>query len=261
MKLKFKLTLALLASVALIYTACKKSGSSPSSQTVTPKAVASQVALNLATTLNGAFGGFDASAGLQAPEKFVQNRFKGRRMDDLSSDDLCGLVIDTTFNSAVVTEGDNSAKVSGSLKYSLGCTNGIFSSVTSVVNLTIAETTAQLTGTFKITENVTLATINPADDNSNYTLKGSLGYSGDFSYLAGSKESGTAAFTYNPISLVYDSATGEIASGTATFSTTATGSAGAWNCQGTIVFLGNGKATITISGTAYNVDLTTGTVS
>ena len=261
MKLKFKVMLALFVSVALFYTACKKSTNSPTASTVAPKTVVSQVALNLATTLNGAFGGFDASSGLQAPQKLVQNHFKGRKIDDIGDDELCGLVVDTTFKAVTVTEGTNTATVSGSESFSLGCTNGVFSTITTVDNLNISETTAQLTGTFKIAENLTLASLNPQDENSNFSLNGTLGYSGSFSYLTGSKQSGTSTFDYTLKSVIFDSGTGQIDSGSATFNTQGTGSTGTWNYTGTITFLGSGKATITINGTGYNVDLTTGTVS
>lgn len=260
MKFKFKVVFALLLGTALIYSACKKSGTSPSNETVTPKAMASQVALNLATTLNGgSFGGFDASSGLNAPQKLVINRYKGRKISDLG-DVLCGSSFDTTFAATPINDNGVSGSVSGSLSYKFTCTGGNLSGFTTVDNLVIAETTAQLTGTFKIAENLTVTSLNPTNENSNFTIKGTLGYSGAYTMLTGSKGSGSSTFNYTLTSLVYNS-DGDLVSGAASFDTKGTGVQGTWSYQGTITFLGNGKATVTINGTGYNVDLTTGTVS
>src|SRR5882757_9713205 len=99
MKLKTRLILVLMIGVALIYTACKKSSSS---QTLSTKTVSSQVALNLAQTLYGGFGGFNITSGLNAPGTFGVDRNKIRlnmtkgRLGVNSFDDItCGLHADT----------------------------------------------------------------------------------------------------------------------------------------------------------------------
>ena len=261
MKLKFRLILALLVTIAIGYTACKKATNTPTTAaTITPKAMASEVALNLVSTLNGgAFGGFNASNGLQAPSKLVINRYKGRRISDLG-DVLCGSSFDTTFAATPFTGGGVSGSVSGSLKYVFSCTNGVLSGFNTIDNLNVTETTSQVTGSFKIDENLTLVSTNPSANDSGFKLSGTMNYSGTFSLLTGAKQSGTSSFDYTFTSLVYD-ADGNILSGSATFNTKGTGSTGTWAYQGSITFLGNGKATITINGTGYNVDLTTGLVS
>jgi hypothetical protein len=54
---------------------------------------------------------------------------------------------------------------------------------------------------------------------------------------------------------------GTIVSGSATFATKGTNASGSWNYSGTVVFLGNGMAKITINGIVYNVNIQTGVVS
>jgi len=61
--------------------------------------------------------------------------------------------------------------------------------------------------------------------------------------------------------LILSPVSGDVVSGTASFTTTGSGVNGSWNYQGTITFLGNQTAKIVINGATYTVDLQTGVVS
>lgn len=75
-------------------------------------------------------------------------------------------------------------------------------------------------------------------------------------------KSGTKSFNYVLTHLVLDPDNdGDITGGSASFITKGTGSNGSRSYTGTITFLGNHKATVTINGKTYNVDLRTGATS
>jgi hypothetical protein len=262
MKLKFKLLPLLLVGVALTYTACKKSASSA---TVDTKTVSSQVALNLAQTLYSGYGGFNVSSGLSAPGTFGVDRnkirlnlTKGRlAIDDVGGDDItCGLQADTTFNTSVTVDGA-SATVSGSIGFKFNCTNGTASGFTVTDALKITESGAQSSGTINVSENLTLAQVTAGDDNSNISMNGNAGYSGDLK-VNGKATSASYSYTFNQVILTQD---GTIASGTATFNTKGSNGAGSWSYNGTVTFLGNGQVKIVINGASYTVNLQTGVVS
>ncbi len=259
MKLKIKLSLVLLVCAAFIYSACKKS-SSPASPAVAPKVVASQIAENLYVSLYGGIG-FNAGNGLNTPDELAQKQHTESLSRNFSEDLFCGVAIDTTFKATTVTDGSNTATVSGSESITFNCSGGNIAGFTMKDNLNINESTAQLTGVFNINENLTVTAVDPTSDQSNISLNGSLGYSGSFSYLTGTKQSGKSSYSYTFNSVILDGQTDDIDSGSASFTTTGSGQTGTWNYTGTIKFLGSGKAIITINGTAYNVDLTNGVVS
>lgn len=260
MKLK-RILLVLLACVALLYTACKKSSSS---QTTDSKTVSSQIALNLAQTLYGGFGGFNLTSGLSAPGSFGLDRnalklklTHGRLgVNDISGNITCGLVADTTFSTTITMDGGQ-ATVAGSIGFTFNCTNSVFSGFNVTDNLKVTEATAQVNGTFNVAENLTLAQVNPGVDTSNLSLNGTATFAENAKV---SGKSTTASFNYTFNNVIIDQM-GTIVSGSADFATQASGAQGTWNYSGTATFLGNGLVKIVINGASYTVNLQTGAVS
>ncbi|HTE01520.1 MAG TPA: hypothetical protein VK668_19670 [Mucilaginibacter sp.] len=266
MKLKIKVLFALLAGTALIYAGCKKlDDGSPG--TVTPKEVSSQVALNIAQTLYNGFGVFSVSDGINGPsglglsrEKLALKLNHGRKINDLDGDITCGLSIDTTLNETYTGDDGSQFSISGPFSISFTCTNGNPSGIHVFNNLNISESTTQLAATYKLAEDLTLQAVNPQSDQSDISLSGTLGFSDNVTLKTGSKASTAETFNYKYTSIIINT-NGDLASGSATFSTKGTNASGTWNYSGTVVFLGNNKVKITINGTVYNVDLQTGVVS
>jgi hypothetical protein len=261
MKLKW-VPVAILACVALTYTACKKSSST---QTVDTKTVSSQVALNLSQTLYSGFGGFNLTSGLSAPGEFGLDRntlrlklTNGSRLgiNDLTGDITCGLHADTTFSASIETDGGE-ATVAGSIGFTFNCTNDVFSGFNVTDNLKVTTATAELNGTFNVAENLTLAQVTPGDDNSNISLNGTVSFSENAKVNG---KATTITFNYTLNNIIIDQL-GTIVSGTATFNTTGSGAQGTWNYQGTVTFLGNDNVKIVINGASYTVNLQTGTAS
>jgi hypothetical protein len=258
MKLKLKIIFAVLIAVAFVYTACKKTGASNTSgSSLTPQQVTSQIALNISETLFGGVSPIDVSSGLNAPSGFAVHT-KGKIVNDLNNP-FCGLVVDTTLTETE-TEGDTTASISGSVKFNFSCTNDVLTGYTTDDNLNVSLSTSQFSLVYKIGENLTLLSLNPADENSNFSINGTLNSTTTFDFkTASAGKSGTATFDYNLKNVVFD-INGDVISGSATFTTTGTGAHGTWNYSGTITFLGNYEATVTINGTTYKVNLQTGVV-
>jgi hypothetical protein len=279
MKFKSKALFILATGIILVYAGCKKS-STPAVSITSPTVVASQLAVNLNESLSGGLGGFDIFDGLDATSSFAhistgsvelpsslklshsQSIFttQGRMKQILREvNPLCGSVSDTTINESDTEEGLTIA-VAGEIKFSFSCTNNILSGFNNVDNLNITLGTADTSFTYKVAENVTVAAVSPGVSNTNITLNGSIGSTISYTIKTGaSKGSGTASFSYTFSSVVISPSDG-IVSGSATFNTTSSGPQGTWNYSGTITFLGNGEAKITISGITYNVNLDTGAV-
>ncbi|MEO6849407.1 MAG: hypothetical protein ABI203_09265 [Mucilaginibacter sp.] len=264
MKSKFILILFLFISVTLVYTACKKDVTTV--KTLPAKAVISQLALNLAQTLYGGFGAFNISGGLNSTSTLNVSRqqlalklTRGRQINDLNGDITCGMSVDTVLNSSF-SVGDTSLSISGPIKFTFLCANGIPSGFTVSETLNISESTSQMSDTFLLGENLTLQAVNPADPNSNINFGGTSNFTNTIKDKTVSGQTTGGTYNYTFTSVIID-ADGNIVSGSATFSTKGSSAAGAWNYQGSITFLGNNMATITIDRTAYTVNLETGVVS
>jgi hypothetical protein len=257
MKLKRKSIYLALTSIAIIYAGCKKSSTNPTGPTLAPQQVASQVALNISQSLFGGLG-VDLSGGLNAPTSFAVHT-KGKVLQSLTNPD-CGLIVDTTLTFTGAANG-GAATISGTVKFSFACTNNLVSGFSTADDLTISLTSPDLNFTYKVGENLTLISLNPANPNSNLSLSGSLNSNGSYQYNTGTKKSGSEVFNYTLTSLIFDPNAGDVVSGSATFNTQGSGPIGVWNYQGTITFLGNQVAKVTINGKVYTVNLQTGVVT
>jgi hypothetical protein len=261
MKLK-RISIMVLACAALSYTSCKKSSTTP---TVSAQTVSTQVALNLAQTLYGGFGAFDVTQGLDAPltvgvsrNQMRLNMTRGRLgINTVDEDPTCGLSVDTTLNYSTTVD-NNSASVKGSIKYTFTCTNGVASGFNITDNLNITESTPQVSGSYIFAENFTVQTTQPGNDNAPISLNGTMSLSDNLQYKTGSTGNTNESYNYTLASIMIDPTMGDIASGTATFSTKGTNSSGTWNYTGTVVFLGQHVVKITINGEVHTINLLTG---
>ncbi|HVW14030.1 MAG TPA: hypothetical protein VHB54_09415 [Mucilaginibacter sp.] len=255
MKIKVSLILVLLAGSVFTFTGCKKSSTNPSGPALTPKQVTSQIALNLNAVLYDGFGAFSLNSGMGAPGSLGLVHTHGLKLSDIT-DPLCGTSVDTTLNYSV-SENGVQASVKGNIGFSFICNSGILSGFEIKDNLVVGESSADYSLAVKLAEDLTLVSQNPQNDNSNLSLSGTFGYDGTYNYKSGNS---TQNFSYTFNSVVLD-ADGQILSGSATFATNGGGKNGVWNYSGSIKFLGNGNATVTINGTVYNVNIDTGAVS
>ena len=241
-----------------MYSACKKSSTTPSNPTLTPQTVAGQVAVNISQSLFGGLGAFDVSGGLSAPTSYAVHS-KGKVIQSTTNPE-CGSIIDTTLSTSE-TSGSTTISIGGSFKASFTCTNNLLSAYTTVDNLTISYASPDSTFSYKVGENFTVTSLDPTNISANLSITGTLNSNATYQFKTGSLGNGTEVFDYTLTSIIVSPTADGAVSGSATFNTSGTGSQGVWNYQGTIVFLGNHMATVTISGKAYTVNLLTGAVS
>jgi len=261
MKIKFYLIIALLSTVAITYTSCKKSGSGPTS-TASTKQVSQQVALNLSQTLYGSFGGFNIFGGLNPPSNLnIVRKGRGLKLNDFSGDFGCGLSIDTTMTYSTALDGGGSASISGQFKFSVLCANGTPNGLSFYTKLKMTESTAQISATYNLGENLSIITTDPNNEVAPLIMSGSVNVDANVQQKTGNKSTEAETFDYVFKDLKVDSSSGDITSGSATFATKGATSAGTWNYTGTITFIGSHKAKIVINGTTYTIDLQTGAVS
>jgi hypothetical protein len=103
----------------------------------------------------------------------------------------------------------------------------------------------------------TIAGLTPAAPS--FVINGEYKRAGSFQSKVGNDLSGNSNIDIVVTSLTLDKTTRKIASGSATISITGTTpKSGAFSYTGKLVFNGDGTATLTINGTAYNIDLSTG---
>jgi len=258
MKTKLILIATLVGCAVFTFSGCKKS-SSTKGPALSAKQVSSQIALNITETLESGFGAFSLAGGLNAPGNLGLVP-KGRLRLNSAGDPLCGTIADTTLDYST-NESGTSASVKGHIKFAFTCSNGVVSGFNVTDNLAIAESSSDFSVAFKLVEDLTVAAVNPNNDNTNITLNGSLSFGGDYTFKSGAnKGTGSQNYAYVFHTVTADS-NGQLISGSADFTTSGTGSTGVWNYTGTVTFLGDGKASIVINGTTYHVDLDTGVVS
>jgi hypothetical protein len=261
MRSKLRLFFLIFSGAALAFTGCSKlSDPTLKDPVLTPQVVAGQVALNLNQSLFGGLGAFDVSAGLNAPSGAAVNTggrslhrsvLQKRILQGLTNP-YCGLTIDTTVNYSYAVN-DTTASVSGTIKFAFTCNNSVVNGYTTNDNLSILFASPQLALTYKVAENLTLLSLDPSNPNSNFSLSGTLNSNGSYQFKTGSQRSGTQIFNYTLTNLVYDPVAGDIVSGSGSFVTSGSGPQGLWSYQGTITFLGNHAATVTIGGKSYSV--------
>jgi len=257
MKLKF--ALVLLVGVAFIYSACKKSSSNPQGPALSPQAVSSQVALNITQTLFGGLGAFNASQGLNAPNNLGVVHHNKIGLNDVNADPLCGVIADTTLNYSVTLDTAQ-ASIKGNVKFAFTCAGGILSGFNVTENLQIAESSPNASISYGLGEDLTLLSTDPTLEESTFSLNGTLNETVGIQYKTGSKQTNNDSFDYVFKSLIISPNSGDVASGTATFTTKGSGASGTWNYTGSITFLPNDLLKIVINGITYTIDRQTGKV-
>jgi hypothetical protein len=255
--MKLKLTLVLLISVALFYSACKKSSTTTTQKALSPQAVSSQIALNLSQTLFGGLGTFNIGGGLDAPGEFGVIKHNKLHINDVNGDPACGTIVDTTLNSSVTIDTAQ-LSVKGTIKFSFLCSNGSLSGYNINENVQIGAITPHLAISYSVAEALTIQSTDPTSSLSTLSLNGTLNEAIGIKYKTGSNQTDNDSFNYVFKSVIIDPNTDGLTSGTATFVTKGSGPTGSWNYTGTITFLPNYRAQITINGSTYLVDLQTG---
>jgi len=143
--------------------------------------------------------------------------------------------------------------------YTLNCVNNTPDNVSSTATSTGSFDGPNLSSTDSGTSTFTVAGLAPGA--TAYTLSGEYKRTGSFTQKTGNMNQGSSNIDITLSSLSIPKAGGTIASGSATFTLSGSSNKGAFSFNGTITFIGNNQANIVINGTAYMVNLLTGSTT
>jgi len=268
MKPSLKLIPALLICAGLgIYSSCKKTANLPAVNTTgNIKSISSQIALNLYASITGKFGGTNIHDGIKAPSSLSH---RGPVVNSLNS--LCGYIIDTVYNST--TPGvDTTKKLTGEFKFTYNCSASSVDGFTVYDSLKNVATGIGFMDTALVVQSYLVKASDPGFNT--FSINGYIksyinnvvpGTLTQFNLLS-------SLYSLSALKVDNTGSTPDITAGTATFSTTATsqnsatpGGPSTAVYTGTIVFLGNHMATLTINTGGkiyvYTVNLLTGALS
>jgi len=259
MKHNYKLTLIAAAGIILTYFGCSKLKEDTTTNTADPTVVSTEIASNLSEALYGEQAGFSISDGLDNPTNVVF-KSKGKLNVESVSHFACGSKMDTTFSFKLGDSDTSKIDIWEKFKYQVACTNNKRSSITVNDSLNMVLVGGGASITAKYGKNFVLRSLNPGVSNLKLQLDGTLN-----AYVNGTYKVGTvtkpisASFNFKLVGLLIDrTADADITGGTATFATKGTYEGKTWNYSGTITFLGNHKATFTINGKVYTINIKTG---
>jgi len=271
MKLTYNRTLFLLAIVICCSAACKKSPLKPVTTTTTAtdyKALSSNIAGQFYKSITGQYGGTDVRQGITLSSKFNFAAHKGLTLNSIAP--LCGFVVDTTYNYTTGTDAikDTVKTFFGNFHFTYTCDANVVNGYIvrdSLVNTQIHQ--LYVGDTFMVSQNYTVKALDQTyklvsmDGSIRTLIKTANGEALTSKSLA-------STYILSGLRVNFTSGTADITAGIATFHTTSVETAvfsnvnNIVNYDGTIEFLGNHKARLTINpGMVYMVDLITGVVT
>ncbi|MBS1532584.1 MAG: hypothetical protein JSU01_19930 [Bacteroidetes bacterium] len=245
-----KLALPLLACAVMLYTSCRKTENAPApvnkaGQTTTPTnaALAKQIAMNLAHSVSGRFGGINLMGGMNSLSL-------GQHNAGLENPLLCGLFTDSLvdLNS---TQGDTTTHIGGNQTFFFNCDSGKTKGYVAYDSL---NTTRKVPNGWYQGFYVKQAyTIKCLDSRNRF-----IGVNGDnyfYQYMNLICDCGknvvdieNCNFVLNNLKICLDCS--DIVSGTATFTAYGEG----WHVSGTLEFIGNHTANVTIGGDTFQIN-------
>ena len=249
-KLNIKLLLAVMICLTVVYSSCRKSENKPASSAVDIKAQSGQIALNLAQSLAGNFGGVNIMDGVDS----VSLTGHQGPHHGYNADALCGFYTDSVVNWNY-NGSDTTEHIGGDLTFFFDCTGGKATGYTAYDSLNYVRTTSGGSNNSFVKQYYTIKCLT---DNHDF-----IGVNGDIYY-----ENKTitdckcnVAFTnienvnyvLKDLTVNVCGCSKDILSGTATFKAYGLN----WSLTGTVTFLGNHEADVTINGVTYQVNLIT----
>jgi hypothetical protein len=253
--LKFTLPFALF--FMMVYTSCRKAEKAPASTSITAAVndtAASQIAVNLASSLNGSYGGSNANDAVDSIS-FDDNHDGPHHGKPGST--LCGFFTDSVVNYNTICDAFKS-HTGGNLTFYFNCKDGRPDGYKAYDSLNTVGTSKKYSFQNMVKQAYFIQCLN--DD---HTLNG---VNGDiYIYVAincfdKSVKPNISTGNYVLCNLVIDLEKHDIISGTATFQAFGTNNYGSWNLSGSMVFLGDHKAKITIGDKWWIIDITSGQI-
>lgn len=262
MKKPYKKTIALkpllliVACAAVLWSSCRKNENIPAPAKTTttktsPQSMATfsnQMVVNLAKSISGSFGGVNLMGGVDTVN------FRGARSlcHCYNNLPLCGFFTDSLVDISS-TEGDTTSHAGGNLTFYFNCVNGQKAGYTAYDSIGVSRTVPNGWAQHYYIKQA--YTIQSLDDKHEF-----IGVSGDNYFYQQMNlicECNNNSYTdiensnYVLNNLKIDVCKKDILSGTATFTAYGEG----WSLSGSVVFLGNHMADVTINGQVYHVDI------
>ncbi|MDB5002839.1 MAG: hypothetical protein JWQ34_1064 [Mucilaginibacter sp.] len=266
MKRSFKIALAALVCVALVYTNCKKSATSstPSNTPANNMAISKQIAGTFIKSLNGEYGGAKIGDGIKAPSNPFSTQ-KGPRVNSVTS--YCGYTIDTSlFFTRVI--GDTTRVVGSKYKFIYTCSNGALNGYILSDSITYTDNGTLLNNKYLTGQNY--AVNNFSSGFSVVLIRGTLGTNYSVSALNKSHivvayNKANIQYYLNALTVNVTGSSPNITSGSTDFNASISylqdGNTVEGNYSGSMQFLGNHlvKITLTYNGvtTVYSYNLIT----
>lgn len=256
--------LAVLAFVVMIsYTSCRKADNSPlptsTTDTKAPSTgdIGSQIALNIVESLNGKLGGVNLMDGIDSV-KLADFSSPQNRLSTNSLNSLCGFFTDSLVN-IDRTIADTTIHTGGNLTFYFNCKNGQKDGYTAYDSLNTIRTTPKGSYQYYVKQYYTIKALT---DNHQF-----IGVNGDIYYYNQSVthcSCGQTVTTIENVNYVLNDLTinvcgcsRDVLSGTATFKAYGKN----WSVTGSMTFLGNHLADITINGKLYHANLQKHTIT
>jgi len=257
MKTTFKLSLVVLLMLGAF--SCKKDGNSSSNSSVTTDQVADIAAGSLAANSEGFASVTDDIAvnaqGISSTSKVNINSTGGLTTSSVHQE--CGT---TRTDSVTRSLTIDSVTLNYFFKYShtLNCnTSNQPDNVANALTFHGSFDGPRLSSNDSGSATFTIAGL--TENATNFVVNGEYKRDGSFQSKVGDKASGNSHVDLTVVNVKLSKPGRKIVSGTGTLSVTGTGPKGAnFSYTGTIVFNGDGTATLTISGTVYTVNLASG---
>jgi hypothetical protein len=237
---------------------CKKDNSASTSTSVTTDQVADIAAGSLAENSQGLATVTDDIAvnaqGLSSTSGLTVN---SNGLSTASVHQACGTTLTDSVTRSLTLD---SVSINYFFKYSRTLNCNTSSQPDNLINALTFHGSfdgPRLSSTNSGSATVTIAGLTQAA--TNFAVNGEYKRAGSFQSKVGDKASGNSNVDIVATNLLISKSTRKIISGSATIAITGTGPKGvAFSYTGTIVFNGDETATLTINGTVYTINLTTG---
>jgi hypothetical protein len=252
--------IALLGCMLLVYTSCKKTEvtkTTQSTNTQNTSDIARQIAQNFYKSLTGSNSGININDGLNPSLNIKTNSAK--HVLNSTQNALCGYTIDTSYNSAS-RKGDTTSTSSGSFKFTYTCSSADVDGYKSSVSNNSYVTDSL---TFRATNTIAQTYVVTATDNTYKKLlaNGNINTTSNYGIL-GNGGAITTGFYYTSAQYVMtnvmvdlSSGTADAVSGSATFNmlivneppTTPQTDGNFYGYSGSITYLGNHMARVAVN--------------
>jgi hypothetical protein len=238
----------LLVSIAMIFASCDKDDETPQIQ-ISPEEAASLIATSLGADQGGLQGIF--ADAISVVNEVTDPNTGGRQI-------ACGASDNTIFTYA--SEQDETPSYSFNYDYgwTLTCSGDAPSQVN--INLSYDGSMESPDFTFSYEGNSGFTVTDIMQDI--LTVNGTHNQAATYNLSSeGQQYSGTDTFSYVLTDIKVSKTTSDVQSGTASVQLSGITNRGAYSISATIVYNGDGTATITINGDVFGVDISTGTIN